>query len=165
MATIIDRRVCAEIEGPFVLFMIGMRINRWWKPWVWLPVFSAMGRMLPELARQPELGLLHARTHVGLPNIFLVQYWRSYEQLEAYASARDKAHLPAWAAFNKAVGSNGDVGIWHETYLIDPGKSENVYNNMPAWGMGRAGTIHDASGQRARALGRLQAGRPDVTRH
>ncbi|MEY2883434.1 MAG: hypothetical protein RL490_1158 [Pseudomonadota bacterium] len=158
---IIDRRVCAEVEGPFVVFLIGMRINRWWKFWQWLPVIRAMGRMLPELARQPELGLLHARSHFGFPGIMLVQYWRSYAALEAYASARDKAHLPAWAAFNRSIGSNGDVGIWHETYLVEPGRYENVYNNMPAWGLGRAGTLHDASGPRARALGRLQAGKGD----
>jgi hypothetical protein len=166
MAEIIDRRVCAEIEGPFVLFLIGIRLNRWWKVWQWLPVFRAMPQMLIELGRNPGLGLLHARSHFGFPGTMIVQYWRSYEALEAYASARDKAHLPAWAAFNKAIGSNGDVGIWHETYLIDPGKSENVYNNMPAWGMGRAGVIHDATGQRARAIGRLKAPPgPDKTLH
>jgi hypothetical protein len=159
MAEIIDRRVCAEIEGDFVVFLIGMRVNRWWKPWVWAPVFSAMGRMLPELFREPQLGLLAARTHFGFPNVMVVQYWRSYEALEAYASARDRAHLPAWQAFNKAIGSNGDVGIWHETYRIAPGQYENVYNNMPPYGLGLAGTLQDASGGRARAMGRLQASR------
>jgi hypothetical protein len=158
MATIINRRVCAEIDGPFVVFLIGMRVNRWWKPWKYLPVFRAMGRMLPELMRQPDLGLLHARTHFGFRNVLLVQYWRSYEALEAYAVARDRAHLPAWAAFNTAVASNGDVGIWHETYRIAPGDYENVYGNMPVWGLGAAGTIKDATGPRARATGRLAAG-------
>lgn len=157
MAAIIDRRVCAEIEGTFVVFLIGIRLNRWWKFWQWLPVFQAMPRMLIELGRHPELGMLHARTHFGFPGTMVVQYWRSYAALEAYASARDKAHLPAWAAFNKAVGSNGDVGIWHETFVIEPGTYENVYNNMPAWGMGRAGTLHEATGERARAMGRLKA--------
>jgi hypothetical protein len=157
MAAIIDRRVCAEIEGTFVVFLIGIRLNRWWKFWQWLPVFQAMPRMLIELGRHPELGMLHARTHFGFPGTMVVQYWRSYAALEAYASARDKAHLPAWAAFNKAVGSNGDVGIWHETFVIEPGTYENVYNNMPAWGMGRAGTLHEATGERARAMGRMKA--------
>lgn len=155
---VIDRRVCAEIDGPFVLFLIGLRLNRLHRPWEWLPVFQAMPKMLIELGRNPDLGLLHARTHFGLRNTLLVQYWRSFEHLHAYAAARDRAHLPAWGDFNKAIGSSGKVGIWHETYLIDPGKYENVYNNMPAWGMGVAGTLHDAGGQRARAEGRLRAG-------
>ena len=161
MSAIIDKRVCAEIEGPFVLFLIGIRLNRWWKFWQWLPVFRAMPRMLIELGRNPDLGLLHARSHFGFPGTMVVQYWRSYEALEAYASARDNAHLPAWAAFNTAIGTNGDVGIWHETYLIDPGKYENVYGNMPPWGMGVAGAIHPASGARARAMGRLKTGAAD----
>lgn len=156
MAEIIDRRVCAEIDGDFVVFLIGMRVNRWWKPWQYVPVFRAMGRMLPELMRDPALGLLHARTHFGFRNVMLVQYWRSYEALEAYAAARDRAHLPAWTAFNKAIGSNGDVGIWHETYSITPGSYENVYANMPRYGLGMAGTLHDATGARARAMGRMR---------
>ena len=112
MAGIIDRRICAEIDGPFVLFLIGIRINRLWKVGSWGPTFSAMGPMIAELSRKPELGLLHNRTHFGFPATMLVQYWRSLDHLQAFATSRDQLHLPAWTRFNKAVGSNGDVGIW-----------------------------------------------------
>lgn len=156
---IIEERVCAEIEGEFVLFLIGMRINKWWKPWAWAPVAAAMPRMLIELAKQPDLGLLHARTHFGFPNVMVVQYWRSFEHLEAYAKSRDAAHLPAWLAFNRAVGSNGDVGIWHETYLIQPGQYETVYNNMPPYGLGAASTLVPAVGVRQAARARIEAER------
>jgi Monooxygenase af470-like len=116
MAQLIRRRVTAQIEGDFVVFLIGMRINRFWKVWKWLPVFRAMPRMLRELEQRPEAGLLAARTYLGSPRRpMLVQYWRSFEQLEAYARSRDAEHWPAWVAFNKSIGSNGDVGIWHET--------------------------------------------------
>lgn len=157
MAAIIDRRVCAEIEGPFVLFLIGIRINRLWKVGSWGPTFAAMGPMIAELSRKPELGLLHSRSHFGFPATMLVQYWRSLDHLQAFATGRDQLHLPAWQRFNRAVGSNGDVGIWHETYLIEPGQYESVYNNMPAFGLGRAGRVIDATGPRARADGRRQA--------
>ena len=156
MAAIIDRRVCAVIEGDFVVFLIGMRINRPWKFWKWGPVSAAMPRMLIELARQPELGLLHARSHFGFPNIMVVQYWRSFEALEAYARNRDAAHLPAWREFNKAVASDGDVGIWHETYLVASGQFETVYNNMPRYGLGLAGDIVDATGARQDARQRIE---------
>ena len=43
--------------------------------------------------------------------------------------------MPAWAAFNRAVASNGDVGIWHETYRVRPGDYECIYNNMPLFGL------------------------------
>lgn len=157
MRKVIAQRMTARIDGDFVVFLIGMRVNRPLKFWKWVPVAAQMPRMLVELARQPELGLLHARTHFGLPNIMVVQYWRSFDHLEAYAKARDGAHLPAWQAFNRAVGSNGDVGIWHETYLIAPGRYETVYNNMPRHGLGMAGEIIDATGARQAARERMKA--------
>ena len=157
MPRIVERRVCAEMDDGFVLFLIGMRVNKPWKFWKWMPVAMAMPRMLAELARQPELGLLHAETQFSFPNVTVTQYWKDFEALEAYAKARDHAHLPAWQAFNKVVASNGDVGIWHETYVIQPGTYENIYNNMPAYGLGKVGRIVDAVGARQAARQRVRA--------
>ena len=148
MAQIKQGRWTAEVEGEFVVFLIGMRINRLWKVWAWLPVFSAMPKMLIELFSKPELGLLHARTLFGLRNTMVVQYWRSYDQLHAYATDRTQAHLPAWKAFNQQVAKSGDVGIWHETYTIRPGGRRNIYGNMPAYGLGLAGTLRPAGGHK-----------------
>ena len=111
------------------------------------------------------MGLLHARTHFGLRNVMVVQYWRSFEHLEAYARNKDAEHFPNWVRFNKEVGSNGDVGIWHETYRVRAGEYESVYNNMPAYGLGRAGSLVPAAGYRRTAAGRLageEAGEPPV---
>ncbi|WP_374654700.1 DUF4188 domain-containing protein [Phenylobacterium sp.] len=157
MSRIIANRMCAELEGEFVVFLIGMRINKLWKVWKWWPVAQAMPRMLIELAKRPELGLLHARSHFGLPVVMVVQYWRSFEALEAYARSGSNAHLPAWQAFNRAVASNGDVGIWHETYVVKAGAYENVYNNMPAFGLGAAGVLKEAQGARQAARQRMAA--------
>ncbi|MEY4255864.1 MAG: hypothetical protein RLZZ141_1091, partial [Pseudomonadota bacterium] len=49
MAKIIQQRMAAEADGSFVLFLIGMRVNRWWKVWKWWPVATAMPRMIIEL--------------------------------------------------------------------------------------------------------------------
>ena len=105
----------------FAVFLIGMRINRPWKVHKWLPVARAMGRMIDELHRAGDLGLRHVESWFGRTSI-MVQYWDSFEALESYATASAGEHLPAWGAFNRSVGSNGDVGIWHETYLIRPGQ-------------------------------------------
>ena len=67
MPAILDRRVMAEIDGDFVVFLIGMRINR--------------------------------------------------------RSMKD---------------SRGDVGIWHETYLVRAGEYECVYSGMPLMGLAKA---------------------------
>jgi Domain of unknown function (DUF4188) len=151
----IKRRVTADIAGDFVVFLIGMRINRPWKPWKWMPVVAAMPRMLRELEEDSGSGFLGARMYWGSPLLpTLVQYWRSFEQLEAYARNRDAEHWPAWVAFNKRIGSDGDVGIWHETYLVPAGGYECVYNNMPAIGLGEATALVPAAGRRASAAGR-----------
>jgi len=78
------------------------------------------------------------------------------EQLLAYATNKEAEHLPAWKAFNRSVGSNGSVGIWHETYAVGEGKYESVYVNMPPFGLGKAGVLHPAEGRRASAGQRLR---------
>ena len=155
MIELANERVCAEVEGEFVVFMIGMRINRPWKIWKWLPVLRAMFPMLRELSAQPEIGLLASRPLPNLRGPGLVQYWRSAEHLRAYANAGDKNHLPAWQAFNRAIGTSGDVGIWHETYVVSAGSAETIYLNMPRFGLGRAGKLYPARGDRATAAKRL----------
>ncbi len=52
--TIVNERVAAHIEGDFVVFLIGARVNRWWKIPQILQVGRAMGRMLDELDRHPS---------------------------------------------------------------------------------------------------------------
>ena len=154
MAAVIDQRVSAEMDGEFVVFLIGMRINKLWKIHKWLPTFLAMPKMIRELYARPESGFLG---YNGGGKI-MVQYWRSFEQLEAYARSRDANHWPAWVAFNKRVGSSrGDVGIWHETYLIKPGQYESIYSGMPPFGLGKVGKLVPASGSRDRASDRIKA--------
>lgn len=135
-----NERMTAQMDGEFAVFLIGMRINRPLAIHKWWPVANAMPKMLRELYTKPELGFLHHEMWFSR-TIILVQYWRSFEALTAYAKARDSAHLPAWQAFNKAIGTDGSVGIWHETYLAKPGTFENVYVNMPPFGLGKAGNL------------------------
>ena len=156
MSNIIAQRMTAEIKGDFVVFLIGMRVNKFWKIHKWLPVAMAMQPMLKELLQNPDSGLLGVHSHFGLPNTLLVQYWRSLEALESYSRDKSKAHLPAWAMFNQKIASNGDVGIWHETYKVVARQYETVCNNMPAYGLGAATRLVPAVGKRETAKGRLQ---------
>ena len=77
MTNTINQRIAANIEGDFVIFLIGARINQWWKLHRSVPVARAMGRMIRELQAQPELGMLHVESWVGRTTI-MVQYWRSF---------------------------------------------------------------------------------------
>jgi hypothetical protein len=158
---VIADRMTAEIDGAFVVFRIGMRINKLWKLHKWVPVFLAMPRMLRELKADPDSGLLGYSLDVGIRNQTLLMYWRSFDDLEGYARDAERAHLPAWDDFNERVGSNGDVGIWHETFLVRPGEYEAVYNNMPPVGLGEFTELVPATGGRRNAaerLGRAEGG-------
>ncbi len=155
MPTFKGRRTTDHAD-PLVVFVIGMRINRFAKVGKWLPVLRAMRPMIVELSTDPDSGFMGAEFMLqSLRTVVLIQYWRDFERLEAYARNRDRQHWPAWTDFNRAIGNDGTVGIFHETYCVNAGAFETVYANMPPWGLGRvAGTI-PAEGSRNEARGRM----------
>jgi Domain of unknown function (DUF4188) len=157
--TVHPGRFSAKLDGDFVVFLIGMRVNKPLQVRKWLPVFTAMPRMVRELERDPGSGFLHATQGIGSTGPFLVQYWRSFEHLERYARAADKRHLPAWRRFNQAVRGSGEVGIWHETFRVRAGEYESIYGNMPRIGLAAAGD-HAPIGSTSTAAQRVGA-RPD----
>ena len=165
MADVINGRQTAALDDEVVVFLIGMRINRLRRVRSWLPIVKAMPRMLRELAQDPDLGLLGVQSFWGGRTTLAVQYWRSFEHLEAFARSQDHEHLPAWREFNRLVRDNGDVGIFHETYRVGPGTAESLYGNMPRFGLGGAvGTVPvGARGQSAaRRMGTTTADEPAV---
>jgi len=157
MAQLFNGRFTAKIEGDFVVFLIGMRINRLLLPHKWMPVARAMPPMIAELERRPELGLLHAEFFLGGRTILSLQYWRTFDQLHAYAHAKDLKHLPAWADFNRKIGNNGAVGVFHETYLVSAGRYESIFVNMPRMGLAAAAEMIPAIGRMQSAKSRLGA--------
>ncbi|KEO82294.1 DUF4188 domain-containing protein [Tumebacillus flagellatus] len=137
MKEIFKGRYTVQSDEPFVLFLIGLRVNKLWAVHKWLPVARAMFPMMTELYTNEELGFLDSEVILYWRGIGVVQYWRSFELLERYAHM--EKHLKAWQDFHRKVGLNSDVvGIWHETYLIEPGKFETLYGNMPHFGLGKA---------------------------
>jgi hypothetical protein len=131
-------RFSAELDGDFVVFLIGARLN---KPWQAIRSFRDLGgrqrgmqAMLKELTEQPEKGLLGYR--MGFPTI--VQYWRSFDHLEAFARDVEDLHRPAWLDFYRR-DTRGRSGIWHEAFLVRAGEYEAVYNDVPEAGLAAAG--------------------------
>jgi hypothetical protein len=155
LGQIFPGRYTALIDEPFVVFLIGIRVNRLFALRSWMQVASAMPPMIAELKRNPDLGLLHAEFILYWRGVGLLQYWRSFEHLHAYAHARDAAHLPAWAEFNRRIGGNGSVGIWHETYKVDRGQYESIYANMPRFGLAGATQHVGVSGRLEGARSRM----------
>lgn len=162
--TVLTGRHTAEV-GPqgAVVFLIGMRFNRWWRVDRWWPVFTAMPRMLRHLAADRGSGLLGYHLWFGR-TVLVLQYWRSTEDLIAFAADPHAPHATAWREFNRRIAAGGAVGVWHETYAVAPGQLEAVYVNMPRFGLAAA-TRHVPVGPRtgsarARLRRRGDAGRP-----
>lgn len=155
MAKVFAGRYAATIEGPFVVFLIGMRVNKLWALHKWVPVAKAMPPMIKELMADKSSGFLHVEVALTWRGVMNVQYWRSFDHLHTYAHARDAQHLPAWAAYNRAVAGNASVGVWHETYQVAAGEYECIYVNMPRWGLADAGEHVQAVGRMNDAKGRM----------
>jgi hypothetical protein len=127
-------------DEAIVVFHIGMTFNKPWRVDQWGPVFAAMPRMIAELERnraaaergeEEWLGFMGARTTIGSRGPTVIQWWRSTEDLQAYASNQGLQHRPAWTAFNSRARRAGDaVGIWHETYAVPAGGIETIYGGL-----------------------------------
>jgi hypothetical protein len=144
MAKPLQGRYSATIEGDFVVFLIGTRPDlrhpiRWFQD---LGGRRGMKHMLTYLSQRPEKGLLGFE--MSFPVI--VQYWRSYEHLEAFARDDSDPHLRAMRNYWRRVGNDNRSGIWHETYLVRAGEYESIYGNMPPIGLGKAGTLAPLAG-------------------
>lgn len=145
-------------DGEVVVFVVGMRVNRWRSVPAWSAVLRAMPRMLGELSRERERGMLRQRTTLGRHGPEVTTYWRSLPDLLAYAHDADGEHRPAWRAFNVAARRRpGAVGIWHETYVVPAGAHESVYGDMPLTGLAAATTAVPVTARTDRAEQRFSS--------
>jgi hypothetical protein len=161
--TVHNDRLTVPPNQRFTVFLIGMRVNKWWLAPISFVVARAMFRMMRELSSKPDSPLLAFESYGGRTTL-MVQYWRSKEDLLDYARSKEGQHVPAWRDWIKKWALGGAVGIWHETYDIEPGKYESVYHHMPAFGLGKVGPLIPAEGQLKTAAGRLAAGAASLDR-
>jgi Domain of unknown function (DUF4188) len=150
-------RWTAAIDGEFVVFLIGAELRDPEQAGPAGDLLAAMIDMLVELEEDPTKGLLGYQVFGALGGV-IVQYWRSFEALEAYAKNPAAKHAPVWRAWNRlAEGDLSAAGIWHETFQVSAGHYEAVYQNMPATGLQKAGTPITVTEARASARQRLNA--------
>src|SRR5699024_12706711 len=96
-------RYTTENDEDMVVFIIGMRINRWLAFHKWVPVFAAMPPMIKELyTHKGELGFLSMESFFGLRTTVMIQYSRSMD--DVLTSARGKKHLTARTDVNTKGG-------------------------------------------------------------
>jgi hypothetical protein len=150
-------RWTAQIDGDFVVFLIGADVRDPEQSGAAVELLMAMIDMLGELEQEPSKGLLGYQVFGAIGGV-IVQYWRSFEALEAYAKNPDAKHAPVWKAWNR-LGEEGTEGsgIWHETYRVEAGSYEAIYQNMEPTGLQRAGNAAPVTSNALTARQRIGA--------
>lgn len=168
MADLLDGRWTAQVDGDFVVFIIGAQVRNPLRAARALPLLGQMRKMLADLERKqgtPDAveGYLGHQLHGLGPIGVIVQYWRSFDDLERFARDPGDRHAKVWRAwFRAAQHKNRAVGIWHESFGVLAGRYEAVYENVTRIGLLRAG-IPERIGQRSTARQRLrQTHRPET---
>lgn len=159
MSRILEGRWTADIDGDFVVFLIGFRASPSWKIVKAMPLLASMPRMLADLAADPGKGMLGYRQSGRFGTI--TQYWRSFEDLERFARSPDDRHAGVWREwYRRAQHLNPSVGIWHETYRVHAREYEAIYQGMPEdFGLLGAGTPRklDRSARAAERIGAAES--------
>jgi hypothetical protein len=108
---------------------------------------------------EESLGYLGSRSTVDLTGTTMIQWWRSTEDIYAYASSPDHQHREAWLEFyRRAKAAPRALTIWHETYAVEPGGAESVYATERPFGLGAVAGVVPV-GQRGETA-RERLGRP-----
>ncbi|MDX1414974.1 MAG: DUF4188 domain-containing protein [Candidatus Promineifilaceae bacterium] len=155
MSEINDERMIADLDGEFLVFIIELQVHKLWQFWRWYPVVQAMTKMIVELLENKEYGLLHYEYRFSFRRQFILMYWRSYEHMHDWALNKNAAHIEGWRMLNKLVKEHPNlIGFWHESYVVS--QYESFYRNVPAVGLGQAGTLHPIRGNARTAAQKLR---------
>ena len=130
--------VVADNREPAVVFVVGLRINRWRAVRRWVPLILTVPTMLRDLTRAPDSGLLGYRVLLGPGprQAAVLQYWRRPEDLHRFAGDLAGAHRAAKRRYWWHYGASEAVGVWHELLVSADGQHQGMYGNMPPFGLG-----------------------------
>jgi hypothetical protein len=148
-------RFCARIDGPFVVFTIGMRINRLLAIHRWPGPAWNTYRMVGHLANDPPAGYLGGELFFYWRGVGMIQYWRDFDALESFARDKTRPHFAAWRQLAAQTATDATFGYWHETYKVAADRYECIYGSMPRFGLARASNHREIAPASETARSRL----------
>jgi hypothetical protein len=161
VTNILQGRVTARSDKPVIVFAIGMRVNRLYAIHKWFRPTVNTFRMWWYMQHQRPKGYLSGYLFLYSRGAGMMQYWESFEALEAFSHDKSQPHLAAWRHLAMQSKHDQTFGYWHETYQIAPETSECIYGNMPQFGLAEA-IGHLPIGKKAEtARGRLNEASAD----
>jgi hypothetical protein len=122
-----------------------------------LPYVIKMGRAIDRSSRgaiEAGAGLLSSeRFLAGWGHFVVFQYWASFEALESWSHR--PPHSDWWRGALDRMRTRGDLGIYHETFLVPKDSVESIYLNCPVVGLSSFGTKGEAVGPSTTSRDRL----------
>lgn len=102
-------------------------------------------------------GLLHSETfRVGPGHFGVLQYWRSFDDLEAWSHR--PPHADWWRGAVARMRDRADFGIYHETFLVPRDRVEAIYWGCRPTGLSAFGVTGEPVGPDTNSRGRLGRG-------
>jgi hypothetical protein len=140
-----------ESVGELCLVRFGL-IARRWTAWGFV---RGMGKAIDrEASAARALGLLHAeRFALGFGHVGALQYWRSFAELDAWSHRAP--HAEWWRRAVDRMRRRGDLGVYHEAFLVPRSGVESIYLDCPPLGLAAFGTLGEPVGSRTTARQRL----------
>lgn len=159
---ILSGRWVADPPPGTTLVLFGLRVNRWARPWSWLPLLRSLRRMIREADYNPVAsGLLWATSWRDGRTFTVISYWRDFDAAMRWSQDARFHHVGVWRRYNQGrVGDSGDVGLWHEVIEIDPDRLHTIYRDVERRGLAAATRLEAADAAHLRRM-RKPAPTPD----
>ncbi|HEV3167442.1 MAG TPA: phenylacetaldoxime dehydratase family protein [Isosphaeraceae bacterium] len=150
------RRIVATLPDSVTelcLVRLGMQVHR-----LTAMAFAAkLGRAIDRSAGEAigtGAGLLRSeRFAMGWKHFGVLQYWRSFAELEAWS--HKEPHVAWWRQAVERGRARGDFGIYHETFLVPRGQIETIYLGCQPVGLATFGAIGEPVGSLTTSRDRL----------
>jgi hypothetical protein len=98
--------------------------------------------------------LLSERFRIEQRHFGVIQYWRGFDELEAWTHR--PPHSEWWREAVERIRTRGDFGIYHEAYLVPRDGVESIFLNCQPTGLSAFGVIGDPVGADTNSRGRLR---------
>ncbi len=131
-------RFTTKTDKPFTVFLTGVQCRKFTSMWKMPLVANRMLKMQAELKLNTEAGFYHGENFFTMTPHFttlFLSYWDSAKSIEQFANSKIFSHLESAKDYLKNFLSDTNLGIWHETYVVEPEKVESLYYNMESFGL------------------------------
>jgi hypothetical protein len=105
-------------------------------------------------AMATSAGLLESQAFtIGIDHFGFLQYWRSFDELDAWS--RRAPHSEWWRTAVERMRLKQDLGVYHETFLVNARDVESISLDCRPTGLAAFGLLGEPVGPLTTSRGRL----------